>query len=174
MADWYVLQQNSPSPSGPSTTDDVVQGIRSGAIRPGAQLCRVGETAWGPLSAVPEFAAALRDAAPAPPVPPPSAAPGFGAPPQIAYVQGPPPAPVSDRREGTSDKSRTVYVLLGILLGGLGIHNFYAGHHVRGAAQLLLTVVLGWWLIIPLIFVGIWVLVEVFTVTEDGQGRRLS
>ena len=36
-------------------------------------------------------------------------------------------------------KSRVAAGVLGILLGGLGIHNFYLGYTKRGVAQLLIT-----------------------------------
>lgn len=39
----------------------------------------------------------------------------------------------------TSDKSRLVAGLLGIFLGGLGIHNFYLGYTVKGIIQFVLT-----------------------------------
>ena len=73
----------------------------------------------------------------------------------------------------TQTKSRTAYVLLGIFLGGLGIHNFYAGYTGKAVAQLLITLLTGW-LIIPLIAVGIWVIVEVCTVTKDANGTPFS
>jgi TM2 domain-containing membrane protein YozV len=44
------------------------------------------------------------------------------------------------KKEG---KSKIGAGLLGILLGGLGIHNFYLGYNSKAVAQLLLTVV-GW------------------------------
>jgi TM2 domain-containing membrane protein YozV len=70
----------------------------------------------------------------------------------------------------TPPKSRVAYVLLGLFLGGLGIHNFYAGRTGHAVAQLLI-VVLGWWLLfIPVLIVWVWVLIEVITVTRDGQG----
>jgi TM2 domain-containing membrane protein YozV len=70
---------------------------------------------------------------------------------------------------GTSTKSRVVYILLGVLLGGLGIHNFYAGYTGRAVAQLLITL-FTFWLILPLIAVWIWVIYEVCTVKTDGKG----
>lgn len=39
-------------------------------------------------------------------------------------------------------KSRKAYIVLGILLGGLGIHNFYAGLKKRGLIELILGLVL--------------------------------
>ena len=66
-------------------------------------------------------------------------------------------------------KSRVTFILLGLFLGALGIHNFYAGHTGKGVAQLLITM-FGFWLIFPLFVVWIWVLVEVITVKADSQG----
>jgi len=73
-------------------------------------------------------------------------------------------------------KKRFVYIILGIFLGGWGIHNFYAGYAGRGIAQLLITIMGGWFLFplvaIPIIIVGIWVLVEICAVTKDTKGNR--
>ncbi|MCX7013722.1 MAG: NINE protein [Candidatus Sumerlaeota bacterium] len=69
--------------------------------------------------------------------------------------------------------SRLAYILLGLFFGLLGIHNFYAGHTVRGVAQLLITVFTGVF-IFPLIVVSIWVLVEICTVSRDGEGRAFT
>jgi len=66
-------------------------------------------------------------------------------------------------------KSRVAYVLLGIFLGGLGIHNFYAGYTGKGATQILITIFLGW-LLVPLAIVGIWVLIEIISETKDANG----
>ena len=66
-------------------------------------------------------------------------------------------------------KSRLVYILLAIFLGGFGIHNFYAGYVGKGVAQLLITLLL-FWLIIPIFAVFIWVIVEICTVTKDAKG----
>lgn len=74
---------------------------------------------------------------------------------------------------GSSVKGRTAYVLLGLFLGGLGIHNFYAGYTNKAVAQLLITLLAGW-LILPLIAVWIWVLVEICTVTKDAQGNQFA
>jgi TM2 domain-containing membrane protein YozV len=72
-----------------------------------------------------------------------------------------------------ASKSRTAYVLLGLFLGGLGIHNFYAGYAGRGIAQLLITL-FGGWMCFPWIAVMVWVLVEVCSVTHDAQGNQFS
>ena len=54
-------------------------------------------------------------------------------------------------------KSKLVAGLLGIFLGGLGIHRFYLGHTKIGVIQLLLTVVLGFF---TLGLVGLWGFIE--------------
>ena len=66
-----------------------------------------------------------KQAAPNTPVPVPPA--------PLAPVAGPP----------TEQKSKLAAGLLGVLLGGLGIHRFYLGYNTIGVIQLLLTVVTG-------------------------------
>lgn len=70
-------------------------------------------------------------------------------------------------------KSRGTYIILGILFGMLGIHNFYAGRYLRGALQLCSTCILGWF-VIGLFITAFWVLIDLFTVTEDSEGIRLT
>jgi hypothetical protein len=64
-------------------------------------------------------------------------------------------------------RSRLTYILLGVLLGAFGGHNFYAGYIKRAVAQLLLTV-------LSCFFGGIiswiWAIVEVCTVKQDDDG----
>jgi TM2 domain-containing membrane protein YozV len=71
-----------------------------------------------------------------------------------------------------SAKSRGIFIILGLFLGGLGIHNFYAGYYGRGLAQLLTVLILGWF-VIGFVIVGVWVISELFMVTEDADGDRL-
>jgi hypothetical protein len=66
-------------------------------------------------------------------------------------------------------KSRGVYIILGLFLGLLGIHNFYAGYHGRGAIQLILTLTL-----IGAIITALWSLIELLTVVEDASGVRMT
>ncbi|MCI0701207.1 MAG: TM2 domain-containing protein [Planctomycetia bacterium] len=82
-------------------------------------------------------------------------------------------------RDRSPRKSRVAYILLGVFLGELGIHNFYAGHTNNGTAQLLITL-----LSIPLmcVFIGfftifipfVWKIVDVCTVDRDGDGRLME
>ena len=66
-----------------------------------------------------------------------------------------------------SQKSRSAYIFLGVFLGALGIHNFYAGYAGRGVGQLCLTV-------LTLGYLGIvawmWAVVEVCVVQKDSMG----
>ncbi len=84
--------------------------------------------------------------------------PPYAQPPFQGYVQTVPGA-----------KQRIVYILLGLFLGYLGIHNFYAGYAGRAIAQLLITLLIGW-LGVPLLAVWIWVIIEICTVTHDANG----
>ncbi len=88
---------------------------------------------------------------------PPQTAPGYvqAPPPQAApgYVQAPPPQIPA----GYQQKSKIAAGLLGILLGALGIHNFYLGYTAKAVAQLLLSVLSGGLLIG---ISGIWGLIE--------------
>lgn len=72
-----------------------------------------------------------------------------------------------------SAKSRGVYIILGLFFGLLGIHNFYAGRLGIGVAQLLVTVILGWF-VVGIFITAIWVLIELFTVTKDGAGDAFA
>jgi hypothetical protein len=73
-----------------------------------------------------------------------------------------------------SDLPRVTYVMLALLLGGLGVHNFAAGHTARAFFQLALTVAgfIGIWPAFLVVF--FWVLAEAFMETNDGKGRRFS
>ena len=87
------------------------------------------------------------------PVAPPPPAGGYGYT-TYAPVYGPPVSP----------KSRTVAVVLGAFLGGLGVDRFYLGNIGMGVAKLLV----GW------LTLGIWPLVDFIIIVagaaHDGQG----
>jgi TM2 domain-containing membrane protein YozV len=68
-------------------------------------------------------------------------------------------------------KSRIAYILLGIFLGALGVHNFYAGYMRKAAAQLCLSLFTCFYAS----FVSwIWAIIEVCTVTEDSDGIQFT
>lgn len=78
----------------------------------------------------------------------------YGTPYAQAYVPSPP-------------KSTSTYVILGILLGAFGVHNFYAGYTGKAVAQLLISL-LSCFCLSPVS--GIWALIEACTVRQDAQG----
>jgi len=68
-------------------------------------------------------------------------------------------------------KSRSAYVILAILFGGLGIHNFYAGRGGCGVTQLLLSLFTCGLCTLPMY---IWALFEALIVSRDGLGREMK
>jgi TM2 domain-containing membrane protein YozV len=70
-------------------------------------------------------------------------------------------------------KSRGVFIILGLLFGYLGIHNFYAGYYGRGAIQVVITAVLGW-IYVGFVITIVWALIELITVKTDAQGNPMS
>jgi len=84
---------------------------------------------------------------------------GYAASPQVPYVYARAP------------KARIGFVLLGIFLGALGIHNFYAGYVGKGVGQLCLSVLtLGYGALIS----WIWAIVEVCVIDKDSSGVPFS
>ena len=73
-------------------------------------------------------------------------------------------------------KSKVVAGILGILLGYLGIHNFYLGYTSKGISQLLITILSCGFLF----FISwIWGLIEGImiltgSISTDADGRKLS
>lgn len=113
------------------------------------------------------------------------AAAGYGAP---AGAYGAPAAPgygygaAGYGQAAVGSKSKMVAGLLGIFLGGLGVHNFYLGYTGKAVAQLLLTLV-GWIVIIGPLAASIWGLVEGIMILvskpgtsahKDGSGFELQ
>lgn len=81
-----------------------------------------------------------------------------------------------------AQKSKIVAGLLGLFLGGLGVHNFYLGYTGKAVAQLLLTLI-GWVILIGPIISGIWALIESVLILcssygsnwhRDGRGQELQ
>lgn len=72
----------------------------------------------------------------------------------------------------TQHKKRTIFVILGILFGFTGLHNFYIGCINRGLIQLFITCLLWFTLIVPLV-VWMWGIYEILTIREDHHGNPL-
>lgn len=73
--------------------------------------------------------------------------------------------------QGRQPKSRATYIVLGIVFGALGVHNFYAGYTGRAVAQLCLSV-------LTLFYLGliswIWAIVEICIVDKDSAGIKFN
>ena len=68
-------------------------------------------------------------------------------------------------------KSKVAFVLLGVFLGSLGIHNFYAGRTKQGVIQLLITLIsMGALSLVS----WIWAIVDICTVSADGNGVPMA
>jgi TM2 domain-containing membrane protein YozV len=74
----------------------------------------------------------------------------------------------------TLAKSRGTYIVLGLLLGALGIHNFYIGRNGVAVAQLVITLLSPCLVFVPLIAVYIWVIAELIAIKRDGKGHLLA
>ena len=76
-------------------------------------------------------------------------------------------------------KSRLLYQVLALLLGGLGIHDFYAERIGSGVAHAMLCVII---MFIPNMTIKeilyavilLWVLGDIFFVRRDGKGKRMK
>lgn len=80
-------------------------------------------------------------------------------------------APAAAPAAPASAKSRTVFILLAVFLGSLGIHNFYIGRTLIGVVQLLITLIsfgalsmVSW----------IWAIIECIIIKQDSKGALLS
>lgn len=68
-------------------------------------------------------------------------------------------------------KERFVFIILALIFGGAGFHNFYAGYYGRGFTQLILTVA-SFGSLLPV--TAIWSLLEVFIVKSDASGTLMN
>ena len=64
-------------------------------------------------------------------------------------------------------RSRLTFILLGVLLGPFGGHNFYAGYIKRAVIQLLITLLTCF---SAAIVSWIWAIFEICLVTQDDDG----
>jgi len=79
----------------------------------------------------------------------------------------------------TDSKSKIAAGLLGIFLGGLGIHNFYLGYTSKAVAQLVLLLLGFLTFGITSIIAGIWgfvegILILTGSISTDGSGKPLK
>ena len=84
----------------------------------------------------------------------------------------------------TITKSRGVYIILGLLFGVMGFHNFYSGHNLRGAIKIGLFLIAfaldastrfySGFSLVALVIFALWSLIEVITVKNDASGNAMS
>lgn len=90
--------------------------------------------------------------------------------PQPTPYPAPQPAYLPPRRPfdaALPQKNRTTFLLLGVLLGPLGAHSFYAGSRKKGFVQLGITVLtLG----LAALMVWIWAVIDICTISTDSEG----
>jgi TM2 domain-containing membrane protein YozV len=144
--------------------------VSTSDINDGSQL--VAGAASRPPTPPPPRRAGSTTAVPPPPHP---LAPSFTredatrsiTPPRSISFAGYNPPPVQTMPLYIRRRSRLTYILLGVLLGAFGGHNFYAGYTKRAVMQLLIT-------LLSCFFGGIiswiWAIVEVCTVEQDDDG----
>lgn len=131
---------------GPVAAAQVREWVASGRANAQSMAQSEGSTEWKPLASFPEFSDLLAQTAPlAPPI-----------------VQAYDPR-----------RSKLVAGLLGIFLGGFGVHRFYLGYTGIGIAQIVVTLatcgVGAIWGLIE----GILILVG-STITTDAEGRTMK
>jgi TM2 domain-containing membrane protein YozV len=107
-----------------------------------------------------------------PPPPPPLVGTGVAPPPQAGparYAAPYAPARLASYYQPPQPKTRVLFGLLGIFLGALGVHNFYAGYTKKGAIQLCLTLLT--------CFYGAaiswpWAIIEICLINKDAEGNQ--
>lgn len=113
-----------------------------------------------------------------PPPPRPFAFQGFTAGSALSYGLPPlPPRPISFGGYNPPEmgvispyirrRSRLTFILLGVLLGPFGAHNFYAGYTKRAMIQLLITILTCFW---GAIISWIWAIFDICLETHDDDG----
>jgi TM2 domain-containing membrane protein YozV len=132
---------------GPVSVDQLRRWIAEGRANSATLVQTEGSTDWKPLSSFPEFAQTT---------PPPLGQ--YSSPPVLSY----------DER-----KSKIAAGLLGIFLGGMGVHRFYLGYTTIGVIQILVTLITcgvgHFWGFIE----GVLIIAGT-TITTDADGRPLK
>ncbi len=104
---------------------------------------------------------------------PPEQFPGAGASPQSAYPQPGWPGQSGYRPFDPNAKSKLAAGLLGIFLGGFGVHRFYLGYTQIGVIQIIVTIVTcgigSLWGLVE----GIMILAGAEQFRTDAEGRPL-
>ncbi|MBE6445899.1 MAG: TM2 domain-containing protein [Alphaproteobacteria bacterium] len=67
-----------------------------------------------------------------------------------------------------NQKSQLIYVILALLFGPFGLHNFYAQRWGRGLIQLAITLFTGF---VGTVITSLWSVINIFTINSDGNGK---
>jgi hypothetical protein len=179
ISDWFY-SSNGTEGYGPVTVSAIAQMVQSGTLKAESLAWQEGQFAlklgelpqFSGLFGVPALSIVQQTKPQLPPLSPPNsslfcAACGNQVVP-TAQICTRCSSPIQRINIDNTTISRITYILLGLFLGGLGIHNFYAGRTGKGLVQLLLVVcTLG----LGALITGPWALFDIILVTTDGQGR---
>jgi hypothetical protein len=96
----------------------------------------------------------------------------FGTQPVAAVAAAPSAAPMAfDLEPNPNAKNRMTFIVLGVLLGAVGAHNFYAGYRGKATAQLCISV-LSFGFGSPMSW--IWAVIDICTVDRDSNGIQFK
>lgn len=97
----------------------------------------------------------------------------FGTQPVAAVAASAPASDVSFdfEEENPNAKNRITFIVLGVLLGMFGAHNFYAGYNKKAIAQVCITV-LSVGFASPMVW--LWAVIDVCTVFRDSKGVKFK
>jgi TM2 domain-containing membrane protein YozV len=154
----------------------VTRDVPAAAPRPGFSLGAGFTTFRAPVpdapATAPEAARTVTAGSGTPPPPPPVDGTGIPPPPQAGptILQTAPVQPSSlvHYLSPPQPKTRVVFVLLGIFLGALGIHNFYAGYVKKGTIQLCVTMLTCFY---GALVSWPWAIIEICVVNKDADGN---
>lgn len=81
-------------------------------------------------------------------------------------------------------KSRGIYIILGLLFGSSGFHDFYAGYYGKGAVKLILLLVALFidaatgfyskWFMVVAGITWIWTVISLCTTSSDASGQAMA
>ena len=150
--DNYWISANGGEPTGPYTISQLQSMWKTGAITAAHVFWRDGFEKWKPIL---EIETLLK----------------YNSENRVKTPE-PPPMPNLCVLAKKSDRQLSVYFALALFFGLLGAHNFYAKRTVHGVIQLGIFLIGFWTIIIPMLLL-IWVVGEMITVREDGEGFEL-
>lgn len=88
------------------------------------------------------------------------------------------------RQVVSTAKSRGIYIILGLLFGSSGFHDFYAGYYGKGAVKLILLLVTlmldaatgfySKWFLVAAGITWIWTAVSLCTTRSDASGQAIA